>query len=39
MIEKELGYSNADNPFGDKNLTEQFVWKKNNRKNSGEEKF
>jgi hypothetical protein len=26
-----LGYSNEENPFGDPNLTKQFVWKKNPR--------
>ena len=24
----DLGYSNTDNPFGDTNLTDNFIWKK-----------
>ncbi|KAF0696836.1 Aste57867_12437 [Aphanomyces stellatus] len=28
-IVKEMGYSNDQNPFGDANLTEKFVWHKN----------
>eukprot|EP00357_Protocruzia_adherens_P032282 CAMPEP_0115006934 /NCGR_PEP_ID=MMETSP0216-20121206/20821_1 /TAXON_ID=223996 /ORGANISM="Protocruzia adherens, Strain Boccale" /LENGTH=572 /DNA_ID=CAMNT_0002373663 /DNA_START=46 /DNA_END=1761 /DNA_ORIENTATION=- len=30
-IEKYFGYSNEDNPFGDPNLADQFVWEKKNK--------
>ena len=29
-IEKQLGYTDLQNPFGDKALTEKFVWEKRN---------
>ena len=32
IIESELGYTNVDNPYGDKNLSKKFVWKKKGEK-------
>jgi len=32
QLVESLGYSNIDNPFGDSNLTEKFVWKKRDDK-------
>ncbi len=30
--EEMMGYTNADNPFGDPNLLDTFVWQKKNEK-------